>query len=250
MTDKDALGALEPCGFCEKSNLYFEAVPVHYRTARRVGIHSIVRVACTCGAHGKCRPDKESAAASWNEPWQALPGRTPAQPFDAAGVREAAQAVIDGMERPGSRAEYAISEDGRETWHDYHEVRDALLNDLQDAIRALPMHEAPASGEPVEAQVLAWRADLREAREVIAYSIIEGSAGIRAAEHAKDFQTSNWSDALRSADAVIAALAALPPVKQSVAQIHADDCEAMIRPRADCTCAHPLSHDQRGGAGE
>lgn len=49
---------------------------------------------------------------------------------------------------------------------------------------------------------------LREAREVIAYSVIQGSGGIRAAEHAKDFQTANWSDALRSADAVIAALTA------------------------------------------
>lgn len=46
-------------------------------------------------------------------------------------------------------------------------------------------------------------------RDVIAYSIIEGSAGIRAAEHAKDFQTANWTDALRSADSVIACLAAL-----------------------------------------
>ncbi|MEG8224021.1 hypothetical protein OSJ57_26045, partial [Sphingomonas sp. HH69] len=91
--------------------------------------------------------------------------------------------------------------------------------------------------------------NLREAREVIAYSVIEGSAGIRAAEHAKDFQTGNWSDALRSADAVIAALAVLPLGKRSVAQVHADDCEAMMRPRADCTCAAP-SHDQRGGSGE
>lgn len=47
---------------------------------------------------------------------------------------------------------------------------------------------------------------LRPDRDVIAYSIIEGSAGIRAAEHAKDFQTANWTDALQSADAVIAAL--------------------------------------------
>lgn len=56
---------------------------------------------------------------------------------------------------------------------------------------------------PVEAGAL------RPDRDVIAYSIIEGSAGIRAAEHAKDFQTQNWTDALRSADAVIAILAAL-----------------------------------------
>lgn len=66
-----------------------------------------------------------------------------------------------------------------------------------------PLYAAPVSPPPVEAG--APRPD----RDVIAYSIIEGSAGIRAAEHAKDFQTANWTDALRSADSVIACLAAL-----------------------------------------
>ncbi len=46
-------------------------------------------------------------------------------------------------------------------------------------------------------------------RDLIAYNIIQGSAGIRAAEHAKDFQTGNWTDALRSADAVMSALSAI-----------------------------------------
>ncbi|WP_300115084.1 hypothetical protein [Sphingobium sp.] len=50
---------------------------------------------------------------------------------------------------------------------------------------------------------------VREYRELIAYNIIQGSAGIRAAEHAKDFKTGNWTDALHSADAVISTLVAI-----------------------------------------
>lgn len=42
--------------------------------------------------------------------------------------------------------------------------------------------------------------------ERVAFAIIEGSAGIRAAEHAKMFVTANWTDACRSARAAIAAM--------------------------------------------
>jgi len=42
--------------------------------------------------------------------------------------------------------------------------------------------------------------------EAVAFSIIEGSAGTRAAEHAKEFCTANWEDALRSARAAIPAM--------------------------------------------
>lgn len=86
------------------------------------------------------------------------------------------------------------------------------LNGERSALSNCPVHNNPNGSHHQRG------GDLREAREVIAYSIIEGSAGIRAAEHAKDFQTVNWSDALRSADAVIATLAALPPVEQSVGE--------------------------------
>ncbi|KPF74585.1 hypothetical protein IP68_12565 [Blastomonas sp. AAP25] len=41
---------------------------------------------------------------------------------------------------------------------------------------------------------------------LVAFAIIEGSAGLRAAEHAREFQTGNWTDALRSARAAIAAM--------------------------------------------
>ena len=71
--------------------------------------------------------------------------------------------------------------------------------------RALEQFLAALSPKPTPVEAGALRPD----RDVIAYSIIEGSAGIRAAEHAKDFQTANWTDALRSADSVIACLAAL-----------------------------------------
>ncbi|WP_257541215.1 hypothetical protein [Sphingobium sp. CFD-1] len=71
--------------------------------------------------------------------------------------------------------------------------------------RALEQFLAAISSKPTPVEAGAVRPD----RDVIAYSIIEGSAGIRAAEHAKDFQTANWTDALRSADSVIACLAAL-----------------------------------------
>lgn len=42
--------------------------------------------------------------------------------------------------------------------------------------------------------------------ERVAYAIILGSAGERAADHAREFQTANWCDGLRSARAAIAAL--------------------------------------------
>lgn len=62
--------------------------------------------------------------------------------------------------------------------------------------------------------------------EKIAYAIIKGSAGERAADHAQEFLTANWEDAMRSARAVLA-LSTLPhkekatpaPVEQG------DNCE-------------------------
>ena len=42
--------------------------------------------------------------------------------------------------------------------------------------------------------------------ERVAFAIIEGSSGIRAAEHAREFQTANWTDGLRSARAALAAM--------------------------------------------
>lgn len=58
-----------------------------------------------------------------------------------------------------------------------------------------------------EAQLAAQPAPDRV--EAVAFAIIEGSAGLRAAEHAKEFQTANWSDAIRSAQAALAAIAAV-----------------------------------------
>jgi hypothetical protein len=47
-----------------------------------------------------------------------------------AELVEAAQAIISAAERPGSRAEYAISDDGKEIWHDYQEVSQVALDKL------------------------------------------------------------------------------------------------------------------------
>ncbi len=47
----------------------------------------------------------------------------------------------------------------------------------------------------------------------IAYAIIEGSAGVMAADHAREFVTSNWADAVRSARNVITELAAIAALR-------------------------------------
>lgn len=62
-----------PCKFCNGSP-QVTPILVHYDTPRRTGPHSMSRVACECGAIGKCRPTPEAAIESWNEPWQALVG--------------------------------------------------------------------------------------------------------------------------------------------------------------------------------
>ena len=50
------------------------------------------------------------------------------------------------------------------------------------------------------------REDAGDVEERVAYAIIEGQSGKRAAEHAKEFCTSNWTYAIRSAREVLAAL--------------------------------------------
>ncbi|SCW57218.1 hypothetical protein SAMN02927924_01450 [Sphingobium faniae] len=86
-----------------------------------------------------------------------------------------------------------------------------------------------AEVEPVEA------GSMRSYRDVIAYSIIEGSAGIRAAEHAKDFQTANWTDALRSADAVIASLSARSPSSGEPASVVGEENRALVEKLRDAS---------------
>lgn len=54
----------------------------------------------------------------------------------------------------------------------------------------------------------------------IAYAIIEGSAGVRAADHARNFVTANWTDAVRSARNVLTEIAALStPTPDDVGKI-------------------------------
>lgn len=61
-----------PCGHCGEVPVGIACISVHYNSPRKQGIQPMMRVACQCGAIGKCRPDAQSAIEAWNEPWQAL----------------------------------------------------------------------------------------------------------------------------------------------------------------------------------
>lgn len=61
-----------PCNFCGNKHPVTVAIQVHYHSPRKQGLHDMRRVACPCGAIGKCRPDADSAVEAWNEPWQAM----------------------------------------------------------------------------------------------------------------------------------------------------------------------------------
>lgn len=116
----DLRKALEDCRFCG-SRPKPVSILVHYNTARRNGPHDMVRIACQCGAIGKCRPDAESAAASWNEPWQAL-ASTPDSSLRLISdemVDRGARGVMAGFGVPDSVITFARR-------HDLPEWRDAL----------------------------------------------------------------------------------------------------------------------------
>jgi len=131
----------------------------------------------------------------------------PAADADGTGREAAAQAIakilgIDIYEQcsgdvgeacNSSTCPGALTED-----HDVDEHRERIYR-MADAALAAALSTQPR--QPDDA--------VREYRELIAYNIIQGSAGIRAAEHAKDFKTGNWTDALHSADAVISTLVAI-----------------------------------------
>ena len=78
---------------------------------------------------------------------------------------------------------------------------------LTDAAKAAGWTETPLYAAP-QAQPEPAQGD--DAVERVAFAIIEGSAGTRAAEHAKEFQTANWSDACRSASSALAAMQQAP----------------------------------------
>lgn len=330
MTDKDALGA---CPFCGGRAVMRRDSDPGYPCYVTFDHESECVMYAVPTDLFRSFSNEAEAIAAWNR-------RTPAQPFDAAGVREACLHIVARCEALEDESYNALATDLDNHEAGFHRgqksTAKALRREFHDLTRALPIPEAPASVEPVvgsglgtipdgaldailgierdadndaefmavwfqlEARGYLWSesnvnkahlgwmlaraappspgfggGDLREAREVIAYSVIEGSAGIRAAEHAKDFQTGNWSDALRSADAVIAALAALPPVKQSAGEalcrlskfcdewakmrqtddyIHGlhfgEERQADLRASDIRTVVAALSHDQRGGVGE
>lgn len=61
-----------PCGHCGEIPVGIAVISVNYNSPRKQGVQSMMRVACQCGAIGKCRLDAQSAIEAWNEPWQAL----------------------------------------------------------------------------------------------------------------------------------------------------------------------------------
>jgi hypothetical protein len=66
------MGTPIACHFCKSVPPVVE-ITVNYHSPRRNGAQTVFRAQCICGAHGKCRPDRESAIEAWNEPWQAKP---------------------------------------------------------------------------------------------------------------------------------------------------------------------------------
>lgn len=63
------------CHFCVEVP-EIRKIEVVYMTDRKTGRHTMFRAECQCGAIGKCRPTRQAAIGSWNEPWQELVGRT------------------------------------------------------------------------------------------------------------------------------------------------------------------------------
>lgn len=89
--------------------------------------------------------------------------------------------------------------------------------------------------------VLCFRDRREPALDKIAFAIIEGSAGLRAAEHAKEFQTGNWRDALRSAQAV-SRLAHSQPASEELLELLREMFDAMVRYEMDVDADAPAAH--------
>jgi len=119
-----------------------------------------------CGAHGPHRTTEAEAVTAWNT-------RTPAPASVEVGE------LVSKLRSEGCRN----GGDGSYAWR----ARELCT-------KAANMLERLAG--PVQ----------QSGVEQVAFAIIEGSAGRRAAEHAQEFQTANWEDAIRSARAALAAM--------------------------------------------
>lgn len=83
-----------------------------------------------------------------------------------------------------------------------------------ETIRLQDAQIASLRAELAEARIQGRREGLEATQEVlgrVAYAIIEGSGGARAADHAREFVTANWEDAVRSARNVLTELRAIDP---------------------------------------
>lgn len=109
---------------------------------------------------------------------------------------------------------------GRQIEVDY-EIRQGTRDDhpfvqtfARHRLAALEARTPVVDDEMVESELLGMQLEpTQETLGLIAYAIIEGSAGIRAADHAREFVTANWEDAVRSARNAITAIRATTTIQ-------------------------------------
>ena len=112
-----------------------------------------------------------------------------------------------------------LADELQNPWQNNH--TDSERGPLPDWCLGLLQRAAAALRTPAPAPVAVGG----DVVERVAFAIIEGSAGTRAAEHAKEFQTAKWMDALRSARAALAAMQQAPV---------ADDVRETLRKIRNC----------------
>ena len=185
----DGRDKLELCAHCEAPG-YLMNVGARFK------------VKCTgCQMQTALSLYRNEVIAAWNR--RALSSR-PDTGEAVAWLYEKGASAITSLERRPDNVEDGWTETAL---YAHPPVADRLKyeGDVIDAVQRL-IEQGRATVDSEGYLVAYPPAAVGDYRELIAYNIIHGSAGIRAAEHAKDFKTSNWMDALRSADAVISAI--------------------------------------------
>ena len=120
--------ALKPCPLCggnELSHGYVAGGGIEWGT-------------CGCEACDLqvTKGTEAEAIAAWNRRLH-----TPEAGERDVELANAARAVLESAERPGSRGEYGIGEEG-EIWHDYQEVGQPALDRLARALSSPPVKDA------------------------------------------------------------------------------------------------------------
>lgn len=150
----DAVEVLLPCPFCGGEA---ERYTISEDEPDNAGGDVIACTRCQASSHVEFGR-KENLVSCWNSRLSALS----ATPSTSDALREAAQAVLNSAERPGSRVEYGVDpKTGAETWHDYKEVLQRRLDDLQAAL---------ATPSPSEAMVERMREALEDFCKAAEYS--------------------------------------------------------------------------------